>query len=91
MSSNINWLANLSKIDFSEDELKKMELDMQSIIHLMDSIKEIDLPTVEVFEQSTTLSETRIDTVKQSIPTEILTSQTNSDDKGCFSIPIIVE
>jgi Asp-tRNA(Asn)/Glu-tRNA(Gln) amidotransferase C subunit len=44
MDNNISKLSDLSKIHFTLDELEEMNRDMESIMQLMDSIKDVDLP-----------------------------------------------
>ncbi|MBS6445411.1 MAG: aspartyl/glutamyl-tRNA amidotransferase subunit C [Ruminococcus sp.] len=39
----VQYLAKLSKLSFSDEELKSMADDMTSIIEIMDTIKEMDI------------------------------------------------
>ena len=42
--NNITDLAGLTKIHFTLEELKEMNRDMESIMRLMDSLKDAELP-----------------------------------------------
>jgi len=44
-NNNIIKLSGLSKIRFTLEELEEMNRDMESIVRLMDSIKDVELPS----------------------------------------------
>ena len=90
MSINIIQIAELAKIHFSDDELERMENDMRSIVELMDSIKDVELPAHEdeqVLHME--LGDLREDTVGESMPWEVIVSQ--SPDGSNFVLPRVLE
>ncbi|MDR3238660.1 MAG: hypothetical protein LBT44_01040 [Clostridiales bacterium] len=91
---DIEKLASLSKIDFSAEELRAMEKDMESIMALMDSIKGVNPPPAanpgnrpddrpdDCPGESARLSELRADTPAASLDLR---------GRGEFIIPRIIE
>ena len=69
-ASNIVKLSELSKIQFTLEELEEMNRDMDSIMQLMDSLKDIEPPT-ESEPQSSNIYQLRPDKVECSLePTQ---------------------
>jgi aspartyl/glutamyl-tRNA(Asn/Gln) amidotransferase C subunit len=86
----ISRLAELSRIDFSPEELEELEGDMQSIIALMDSLRNVELPEGETdYGGETTLPLLREDEAMESLPAALLTK--SSPEGGDFRIPRIIE
>lgn len=85
------YLAELSKLQFSEPELEKVTGEMTDIIELMDTIREIDV-TYDALKDNHNvfLPEIRADVVHESMPTDkVLKNAVNSDN--CFVVPKVVE
>lgn len=87
----ISYLSKLSKLNFTESELKKAADDMTSIIEIMDTIKEIDIKYDALADNKNVyLNDLREDISEKSMPTEkILQNAVNSDN--CFVVPKVVE
>ena len=87
----VEYLANLSKLEFSQEELEKTAEQMTDIIALMDSVKEIDI-TYDAHKdnQNVYLNEFREDVNNPSMPTpKVLSNAVNTNN--CFVVPKVVE
>ena len=87
----VSYLAKLSKLSFTEEELEKTAQDMTSIINIMDTVKEIDI-TYDAFadNKNVYLNDLREDISQPSMETaKILSNAVNSND--CFVVPKVVE
>lgn len=87
----VKYLAELGKLDFTDDELKQASNDMTSIINLMDKVKEIDITYDAVADNKNIyLNDLREDYNAPSMPTEkVIANATNRDN--CFVVPKVVE
>lgn len=87
----ISYLAELSKLKFTDDELKAMADDMTDIIKIMDTVKEINVEWDDEKDNTNVyIDGLRADTVMPSISTEkVLKNAKNSND--CFVVPKVVE
>ncbi len=87
----VKYLAELGKLEFSDDELAKKADEMTDIINLMDTVKEIDI-TYDALKDNhdVYINDLREDAVMQSLATEkILQNAVNSNN--CFVVPKVVE
>lgn len=87
----VKYLAELGKLEFSDDELAKKADEMTDIINLMDTVKEIDI-TYDALKDNhdVYINDLREDAVMQSLDTEkILQNAVNSNN--CFVVPKVVE
>lgn len=87
----VKYLAELGKLEFSDDELAKKADEMTDIINLMDTVKEIDI-TYDALKDNhdVYINDLREDVVMQSLATEkILQNAVNSNN--CFVVPKVVE
>lgn len=87
----VKYLAQLGRLNFTDEELDKMSEDMTGIIELMDTIKNVDA----VFDpskdgRSVSFDDLREDIAGESCPTaKILQNAVNSED--AFVVPKVVE
>ncbi|MDR2648131.1 MAG: aspartyl/glutamyl-tRNA amidotransferase subunit C [Clostridiales bacterium] len=66
-NTNITKLSGLSKIHFTLEELEEMNKDMESIMRLMDSIKDVELPPESGSQLGTNIYPLRPDIVIPSL------------------------
>lgn len=87
----VSYLSKLGKLNFSEDELKKVAEEMTSIIEIMDTVKEIDITYDALADNHNVyLNDLREDISQPSMATEkILQNATQSNN--CFVVPKVVE
>lgn len=87
----VKYLAELGKLEFSDDELKKTADEMTGIINLMDTVKEIDI-TYDALKDNhdVYLNDLREDVAMESMPTpKVLQNAVNTNN--CFVVPKVVE
>jgi len=87
----VNYLAELSKLEFSQDELSKLSTEMTDIISLMDTIKEIDVTYDDLKDNHDVyLGDIRKDVAASSMPTaKVIQNAVNTNN--CFVVPKVVE
>ena len=87
----IGYLSELSKLNFTGEELEKAAHDMTDIINLMDTIKEIDITYDPYLDNKNVyLNDLRKDISAPSMPTQrVLSNAVNSE--SCFVVPKVVE
>ncbi|MBR1749688.1 MAG: Asp-tRNA(Asn)/Glu-tRNA(Gln) amidotransferase subunit GatC [Ruminococcus sp.] len=89
--NTVKYLADLSKLEYSDEKLEKTANEMTSIMELMDTIKDIDI-TYDAYKDNHNvfLEGLRPDEVIPSMPTDkIVANAVNS--KNCFVVPKVVE
>lgn len=89
--NTVKYLADLSKLEYSDEKLEKTANEMTSIMELMDTIKDIDI-TYDAYldNHNVFLDGLRTDEVIPSMPTEkVVANAVNS--KNCFVVPKVVE
>lgn len=84
------YLAELSKIEFTEEELENMTKDMIDIINLMDKVQEID-PNGETYAlDAVSYDDLRNDTIKESFKTEKVLKNAKAVKEDSFVVPKVV-
>ncbi len=87
----IKYLAELGKLKFTDEELKKASEDMTSIIELMDKVKEIDVVYDPYLDNKNVfLNDLREDKNAASLETEKLLKNAKNQ-QNCFVVPKVVE
>ena len=87
----VKYLAELSKLEYSEGELAKTANEMTDIIDLMDTVKEIDITYDDLKDNHDVyLNDLREDVQAESMPTsKVLQNAVNTNN--CFVVPKVVE
>ena len=86
----ITHLAELSKIKFTDEELKSMAADMTEIVDLMDKIKEFEAGNIEEKAFACEYKLLRKDEVKKSLDKEDVFKNAKNVEKSGFAVPKIV-
>jgi aspartyl/glutamyl-tRNA(Asn/Gln) amidotransferase C subunit len=80
-------IAELSRLYFTADELEEMKKDMTSIIELMDSLRNVELPEgITDFSKGIMLPMLRDDNPRSNIEFDLLMPEKND-----YAIPRIIE
>lgn len=88
----IKYIAGLAKLSLNDDELQSLGNDMQNIIGLMDTIKEIDTDNIDVTEHiSRVTNNMREDIPGNPLNTEKILSNSKHTIDNCFAIPKMIE
>ncbi len=87
----VKYLAELGKLNFTDEKLEKTAGEMTSIIDLMDTIKEIDIEYNPLLDnQNVFLPDLRQDIAEPSMATaKALMNAVNSNN--CYVVPKVVE
>lgn len=87
----VKHLARLSKLNFTDAELKKAAGEMTDIIKIMDTVKEIDITYDPIKDnQNVYLNDLRKDIPSESLPAEKILQNAVSMDNA-FVVPKVVE
>lgn len=90
--NTIEHLCNLSKLNYSGDEMQKVMGEMSDIIDLMDEIKDFDLTYDDTKDNNEIrFSDTRTDVAEESFPTDRLIANAKENVDGCYVVPKVVE
>ncbi|RCX16588.1 aspartyl/glutamyl-tRNA(Asn/Gln) amidotransferase subunit C [Anaerobacterium chartisolvens] len=88
----IEHVANLARLNLSEQEKEKLTLEMASIISYVDKLNELDTegiqPTSHVLPVQNVFRE---DICSQSFDRDTILSNAPSSEDGCFKVPKVVE
>lgn len=87
----VSYLAELGKLELSQNELENVADQMTGIIELMDTIKEIDVTYDPIKDNKNVyLNDLRKDIPQPSMSTEkVLSNATNTNNS--FVVPKVVE
>lgn len=83
-------LAELSKINFTDEELKLMAKDMVDIIGLMDKVKEFEDKKEKLRDDVCRYEELRKDEVKESFETGKILENAKKVKEDSFVVPKVV-
>ncbi len=88
----IKYIAGLSKLSLDEAEMQSLAEDMQDIIGLMDTIKDIDTESIDATEHISRITNNmREDNPGNPFDTEKILSNSKHAVENCFAIPKMIE
>ncbi len=90
---DIQYVADLARLNLSEEETDRLARDMDSIIrYSMDKLKELDTDGVMPMEHVLPIRNVfREDTCEKSFNREEMLQNAPASDSGCFKVPKVVE
>ncbi len=83
----LEHLCNLSKLTLTEEEVKSFSSDMDVIIGIMDSIKEVEMTGDIHRDKGVYFSELREDQAQPSYPTEKLLANAKEQEDNYYAVP----
>lgn len=83
-------LAELSKLNFSNDELEKIAVQMNDIIAIMDKVKEINSSLTPYSAEAVEYKNLRKDTIEPSFETDKILKNAKKKKDSSFVVPKIV-
>jgi aspartyl-tRNA(Asn)/glutamyl-tRNA(Gln) amidotransferase subunit C len=90
--SEVEKIAALSRLSFSEEEKKEYQHHLEAILMAAQKLDELDTnsvaPTAHIQGVSNVLRE---DEVHKSMDNDLLTANAPEKDGGCFIVPRVVE
>lgn len=88
----VEHVANLARLNLTDEEKEQMTKDMEAIIAFADQINGLDIADVEPTAHVIPINNVfRDDEVKPSMERDILLSNAPNQKNGCFNVPKIVE
>lgn len=88
----VEYVANLARIELTEDELKTMSLELKDILDFIGKLNELKTdevaPTSHILPVSNIL---RKDLPGQSLSSEEATANAPSKENGFFGVPKVIE
>ena len=89
--NELKHLANLSRLEFSDDELAKFSSDFSEIVNYVNQLQKVD--TSQVVDETIVrdFEELRVDEVKDSFSNEDITDNAVRTYDGYFVAPTAVE
>lgn len=88
----VKYIANLSKLKISEDEMYIYSRDLSQIVQFAEVLNEVDitdtLPTAHVLDIYNVF---RKDEIKESFDRDLLLSNAPAKEAGCYKVPKVVE
>ena len=88
----VQKIVELSKLQFSENELEKFTKDLSNIVDFADKLAKLDVegvkPTAHILDIQNVFKE---DNVKPSYKREEILKNAPSAQGGCISVPKVVE
>jgi len=88
----IKYIASLAKLSLNDDEMQSLAADMQDIIGLMDTIKDLDTDKIDATEHiSRVTNNVREDNAGSPADTEKILSNSKHTIDNCFAIPKMIE
>ncbi|MBR4406754.1 MAG: Asp-tRNA(Asn)/Glu-tRNA(Gln) amidotransferase subunit GatC [Clostridia bacterium] len=87
----VERLADLSALKFSDDEKQKFIGDFNNILEMVNQLQKAEVSAQNVFNRSHKLSELREDIAKPSFDTELILENAPKQRRNCFNVPLVVE
>lgn len=89
---DVKHIANLSKLNLTEEELEKYTTELSDIVNFANELSNIDVdgikPTAHILDIKNVF---RKDEMKPSYDREEILKNAPSKDAGCVSVPKVVE
>ena len=87
----IRHLAELSALNFGEEELKAFLPEFNNTLEMIDQIQDFETEKEFVFDNIVPITELREDEVRPSMSQEKALINAPKQRKGCFNVPRVVE
>lgn len=88
---DVKHIANLSKLEFNEQELEEFVKDMDSIVEYVNTLSKVDTSDMEEHLTTIKLDDLRKDEVKTSLSQADAITNAPKKRKGGFGVPQVVE
>lgn len=87
--SDVEHVASLSRLEFSEEELKKIQEDLSGVVNYFSLLSKVDTANVEISEE--VVGALREDKVKESMVKEEVIKNAPFHNDSAFIVPRVVE
>lgn len=90
--NDVKYIASLSRIHLKDEEVKVLQKSLESILHYVEKLKEVDvtnvLPTTHALAMQNVFRE---DIVKPSLTQKQVLELSIENHKGSFKVPKVIE
>jgi len=84
----VNKLAKLSRLEFSESESKQFQKEFEAILKQVDAINQVDVSKIDLFEKTINArTDLRQDKVERSWPVDEILFNAPEKNDGAFVVP----
>lgn len=88
----IEHVANLARLNLSEEEKERLTVEMENIISYVDKLNELDTAGIEPTQHVLSIKNVfRKDEKGASFNRDKILSNAPSEENGCFKVPKVVE
>lgn len=87
----VKHLATLSRLNFTDDEIKEFKDDFKRTLNQIDELQEVNTDNIETFSKIIDAETLREDIVKDSIKVEDAVKNASKKTRTAFVVPKIVE
>lgn len=88
----IEHVANLARLNLTEEEKERLTSDMENIISYVDKLNQLDTSDIKPTDHVIPIKNVfREDEVHDSYPRDKILMNAPSKEDGCFKVPKIVE
>lgn len=87
----IKHLANLSRLNFTENEIENFKGEFERTLKQIDELQSVDTENIETFNKTIKAQELREDIVKESLPNEKVILNAPKKSRGAIVVPKVVE
>lgn len=89
---DVKYVANLARLNVTEEEADKLAVEMASIIEFADMLSEVDTERVAPTNHAMQIENVfREDVVTGSYDRELILKNAPKTEAGCYSVPRVVE
>lgn len=90
--NDVDYVAALARLEFSEEEKSKLTNQLDSILEYIDKLNELDTTGIKPTSHAISMTNVfREDEVMPSLDREKILQNAPDADKGCFKVPNILE
>ncbi len=87
----VKRLANLSALEFTDEELSSFVPEFEQILELVDEVKNCDIGSAQLEYTSHKLDDCREDVAKESLSQEEILLNSSKTKKGSFCVPKMLD
>jgi aspartyl-tRNA(Asn)/glutamyl-tRNA(Gln) amidotransferase subunit C len=91
-ADDVKYVAQLSRLEFKEDEIEKFTKDLSSIVGYVNKLNELDTEDVEALVNPIYIeNDFREDDIKDSLDRENVLLNAPEKEEGYFKVPTVIE
>lgn len=90
--NTIKHVANLSKLEFKEEEVESISKKLGDILSYVDQLQKVDTNNVDItYNPINLVNVFREDTIKDSLDREKVLQNAPDKEMGCFKVPKVLD